>query len=142
VHSRRNDHLCRHSGFPLEHVFRFLKTQLGWDKPVLRDPAAADRWTWLIIAAYDQLWLARDLAAGIRLPWQRPLPPEQLTPGRVRAGFRCARAITGTPANAPKPTRPGPGRPKGSKNKTKAPRQPVGKRNPKRPRQPKTRQAG
>ena len=124
--------------FDIEHVFRFLKTQLGWDKPVLRDPAAADRWTWLIIACWNQLWLARPLAAGLRLPWQRPLPPERLTPGRVRAGFRCARAIAGTPANAPKPTRPGPGRPTGSKNKTKAPRQPVGKRNPKQPRRPKT----
>jgi hypothetical protein len=128
--------------FDIEHVFRFLKQQLGWDKPVLRDPAAADRWTWLIIAAYDQLWLARDLAADVRLPWQRPLPPAELTPGRVRAAFRCVRAITGTPANAPKPARPGPGRPKGSKNKTRPPRQPVGKRNPKSPKRAKTRQAG
>ena len=38
--------------FGLEHVFRFLKQQVGWDKPMLRDPAAADRWTWLIIACY------------------------------------------------------------------------------------------
>ena len=110
--------------FDIEHVFRFLKTQLGWDKPVLRDPAAADRWTWLIIACWNQLWLARPLAAGSGCPWQRPLPPGQLTPGRVRAGFRCARAITGTPANAPKPSRPGPGRPKGSKNKHRHPASP------------------
>ena len=119
--------------FDIEHCFRFLKQQLGWTAPMLRSPGAADRWTWLIIACWNQLWLARPLAAGLRLPWQRPLQPDQLTPGRVRAGFRCARAIAGTPASAPKPTRPGPGRPKGSKNKTTAPRQPVGKRNPKNP---------
>ena len=31
-------------------------------------------WTWLVIAAYAQLWLARNLAASLRLPWQRPAP--------------------------------------------------------------------
>ena len=41
---------------------------LGCTRPRLRDPAAADRWTWLIIACYAQLRLARYLAAGIRLP--------------------------------------------------------------------------
>jgi hypothetical protein len=54
--------------FPLEHTFRFLKQHPGWTRPKLRDPAAADRWTWIIIAAYAQLHLARDLAADIRLP--------------------------------------------------------------------------
>jgi hypothetical protein len=121
--------------FDLEHVFRFLKSVLGWDKPLLRDPAAADRWTWLIIACYDQLWLARPAAAAIRLPWHKPLPPGQLTPGRVRAGFRRLRQAIGTPASPPKPATPGPGRPPGSKNKTRAPRQPVGKRNTRRLRQ-------
>jgi hypothetical protein len=29
-------------------------------------------WTWLVIAAYAQLRLARNLAASLRLPWQRP----------------------------------------------------------------------
>ena len=36
-----------------------FKQVLGWDAPKLRDPAAADRWTWIIIAAYTQLRLAR-----------------------------------------------------------------------------------
>jgi DDE superfamily endonuclease len=121
--------------FDLEHAFRFLKSVLGWDKPLLRDPAAADRWTWLIIACYDQLYLARPAAAAIRLPWHKPLPPGQLTPGRVRAGFRCLRETIGSPASPPKPGKPGPGRPPGSKNKTRAPRQPVGKRHTRRSRQ-------
>ena len=117
--------------FDLEHTFRFLKQQLGWTRPLLRDPAAADRWTWLLLACYAQLWLARALAALTRLPWQRPQPAEKMTPARVRAGFRSAREITGTPASTAKPSRPGPGRPKGSKNKHRPPAYPVGKTAPK-----------
>ena len=117
--------------FDLEHTFRFLKTHLGWDRPLLRDPAAADRWTWLLIACHAQLHLARDLAADIRLPWQRPqkgaTATQVMTPGRVRAGFRLVRGTVGTPASAAKYAKPGPGRPAGSKNKHKAPRHPVGK---------------
>ena len=44
--------------FDIEHTFRFLKQVLGWTRPKLRDPAAADRWSWLIIACYAQLRLA------------------------------------------------------------------------------------
>jgi hypothetical protein len=113
--------------FDIEHAFRFLKQQLGWTRPRLRDPAAADRWTWLVIAAYAQLHLARDLAADIRLPWQRPCPPGRLTPARVRRGFRRLRQDLPVPASAPKPTRPGPGRPAGSKNQSPATRHDVGK---------------
>jgi hypothetical protein len=54
--------------FDLEHTFRFFKQVLGWTAPKVRDPAAADRWTWLIIAVYAQLRLARPLAADLRRP--------------------------------------------------------------------------
>jgi DDE superfamily endonuclease len=122
-----------HRRFDLEHAFRFLKQQLGWTRPLLRDPAAADRWTWLIIAACGQLYLARPLAAAIRLPWQRPQLPGTMTPARVRAGFRHVRETVGSPARSAKPATPGPGRPQGSLNSRKAPRHPVGKPNRKRP---------
>jgi len=113
--------------FDIEHTFRFLKQQLGWTRPKLRDPAAADRWTWTVIAAYAQLYLARPLAADIRLPWQQPCPPGHLTPGRVRHGYRHLRQMLPVPASAPKPARPGPGRPPGSKNRGAATRHDVGK---------------
>jgi hypothetical protein len=113
--------------FDIEHMFRFLKQQLGWTAPKLRDPAAADRWTWLVIAAYAQLHLARGLAADIRLPWQQPCPPGHLTPARVRRGYRRIRQDLPVLASAPKPSRPGPGRPKGSKNRRPATRHDVGK---------------
>jgi hypothetical protein len=113
--------------FDLEHTFRFLKQVLGWTRPRLRDPAAADRWTWLVIAGYAQLYLARPLATDIRLPWQRPCPPGQLTPARVRRGFRNIRQMLPCPASAPKPGKPGPGRPPGSTNRRPATRHDVGK---------------
>lgn len=34
----------------LEHTFRMIKQTLGWTRPKLRTPEAADRWTWLVIA--------------------------------------------------------------------------------------------
>jgi hypothetical protein len=113
--------------FDLEHTFRLFKQVLGWTAPRIRAPAAADRWTWLIIACHAQLRLARPLAADLRLPWERPAPPERLTPARVRRGFRNIRATIGCPAGAPKPGKPGPGRPSGSKNRRPAPRHDVGK---------------
>jgi hypothetical protein len=102
--------------FDIEHTFRMLKQTLGWTSPKLRDPDAADRWTWLVLAAYTQLRLARTAAADLRRPWERPAPPQQLTPARVRRGFRNLRAKAGNPASAPKPSRPGPGRPPGRPN--------------------------
>ena len=113
--------------FDLEHTFRLLKQTLGWTRPKLRTPAAADRWTWLIIAAHTQLRLARPLAADLRRPWEKPAPPGRLTPARVRRGFRNLRPTTVLPARAPKPSRPGPGRPPGSRNRQPAPRYDVGK---------------
>ena len=73
--------------FDLEHTFRLFKQVLGWTAPKIRDPDAADRWTWLIITGHAQLRLARPLAADLRLPWERPAPPGRLTPARVRRGL-------------------------------------------------------
>ncbi|GIM87122.1 hypothetical protein Sar04_38580 [Salinispora arenicola] len=103
--------------FDIEHTFRLFKQTLGWTAPKVRTPQAADRWTWLILAAYTQLRLARPLAADLRRPWERPAPPERLTPARVRRGFRHLHANSACPAGAPKPTRPGPGRPPGRPNR-------------------------
>lgn len=112
--------------FDIEHTFRMLKQTLGWTRPRLRDPEAADRWTWLILAAHTQLRLARPLVADLRHPWERPTEPAKLTPARVRRGFRNLHTKTARPAAAPKPVRPGPGRPVGSKNRVIAQRFEVG----------------
>jgi hypothetical protein len=101
--------------FDIEHTFRFLKNTLGWTTPALRTPEQADRWTWLVLAAYTQLRLARDLVDDLHLPWERQRKPGRLTPARVRRGFRRLAPTLGTPASPPKSRTPGPGRPKGTR---------------------------
>ncbi|HEX2300154.1 MAG TPA: NF041680 family putative transposase [Pseudonocardiaceae bacterium] len=113
--------------FDLEHTFRLLKQTLGWTAPKIRTPEAADRWTWLVIAAHTQLRLARPLAADLRRPWEQPAPAGRLTPARVRRSFRNIRPKTVLPSSAPKPARPGPGRPLGSRNRQPTPSHDVGK---------------
>lgn len=101
--------------FTVEHLFRFAKQTLGWTRPRLRHPAAADRWTWLLASAVWQLWLARPLVADQRLPWERPLAPERLTPGRVRRAFGGLLPELGSPARAPQPRGKSPGRQRGQR---------------------------
>ncbi len=91
--------------FDIGPTFRMLEQTLGWTSPKLRDPAAADRWTWLL-ATYTQLRLARGLAADLRRPWEKPPAPQRLTPARVRRGFRHLRTQAACPASSPKPSRP------------------------------------
>lgn len=112
--------------FDLEHTFRFLKQGLGWTTPRLRHPAAADRWTWIVVTAHALLRLARPLAIDHRLPWQTSPPPRKLTPARVRATYRrtCQNAVH--PARSTKAPAPGPGRPKGGTNRVKPLIQPIG----------------
>ncbi|MEX5301357.1 hypothetical protein [Kocuria sabuli] len=113
--------------FDLEHTFRFWKQTLGWTAPKIRSAQAGERWTWLVIVAHTQLRLARHRAVDLRRPWEKPLPLDRLTPARVRRGFRHLRVKTSRPASAPKPSRPGPGRPPGVKNRHRAARHDVGK---------------
>jgi len=99
--------------FDLEHTFRFLKQAFGWDAPRVRHPEQADRWTWLILAAFTQLRLARAHVADRRLPWERRYDPGRLTPVRVHRVVSALLGHLGTPAKAPKPCGRSPGRPKG-----------------------------
>jgi hypothetical protein len=99
--------------FDLEHTVRFCKQTLGWTTPRPRHPEQADRWTWLVLAAYAQLRLARQVASDQRLPWERPRPQLRLSPVRVRRGFPQLLVRLGSPAAAPKPSGCPPGRPKG-----------------------------
>lgn len=110
--------------FDIEHTYRFAKHALGWDKAALRDPAQVSRWTWLIIAAITQLRLARPIAEDHRQRWERRRRKGSLTPGRVRRDFHRLAALAGTPASPPKPSKAGPGRPKG-RTSTPATRYPV-----------------
>ncbi len=102
--------------FDLEHTFRFLKQALGWTTPRVRHPEQADRWTWLVVAAFTQLRLARACVADRRLPWERRYAPGRLTPIRVHRAVSALLAELGTPAKPPKPCGRSPGRPKGRRS--------------------------
>jgi hypothetical protein len=110
--------------FDLEHTVRFGTQALGWTTPRVRTPEQTDRWTWLILAAYTQLRLARPITADARLPGERRLPTARLTPTRIRRGFTALLPLVGTPADPPKPCGRFPGRPKGS-HRGPAPRHPA-----------------
>src|SRR5262249_32362817 len=112
------------TAFDIEHTIRFAKQTLGWSTPKIRTPQQAQRWSWLVLAAYTQLRLARRVAGDHRLPWQPPLPTDELTPGRVRTGFGHLLPTLHTPTSPPKTLTPGPGRPKGRRS-TPAPRCPA-----------------
>ena len=73
--------------FDIEHTLRFVKHTLGWTTPRVRLPEQADRWTWLVVAAYTQLRLARGLVADCRLPWEPPRDPEPAHPDASPPGF-------------------------------------------------------
>jgi len=99
--------------YDLEHTFRFLKQSMGWITPRVRHPEQADRWSWLVVAAYTQLRLARERVADLRLPWERRYEVGRLTPVRVHRVVSSLLVELGTPAKAPKPCGRSPGRPKG-----------------------------
>jgi DDE superfamily endonuclease len=119
--------------FDLEHTVRFAKQTLGWTTPRPRTPAQADRWTWLVLASYAQLRLAKTVVADQRLAWERPRPRGQLSPYRVRRGFPRLLCVVGSPAAAPKPCGRCPGRPK-DRRSSPALRHPAVKKPTKKPR--------
>jgi hypothetical protein len=98
--------------FSIEHAIRFIKERLRWVRPKVRHPEQSDCWTWLVLAAYAQLLLARGVVADRRLPWEKPLAVEKLTPYRVLRTFVTFVPLLATPAEAPKPRGRSPGRPK------------------------------
>jgi hypothetical protein len=110
--------------FQIEHLFRFCKQHLAWTLPRLRTPEQAERWSWLIAAAYAHLVAARDLVGDHRLRWERA---GLMSPLRVKRGFRALQPELGTPAKSRQPFRPGPGRPPG-RTSTPAPRHPVNRK--------------
>ncbi|MCP2353828.1 hypothetical protein HD597_000848 [Nonomuraea thailandensis] len=109
--------------FEIEHYLKFLKKVLGWTSMALRHPEQTERWSWTLLAAYTHILLARRLAQDQRYPWGRH-HHRRLSPGRVRRDFPRLLITLGPPATPPKPSKAGPGRPKG-RTSTPAPRHPA-----------------
>jgi hypothetical protein len=102
--------------FAIEHMFRFLKQNMGLSTSRSNDLVATEQWMWLCGLAYWQLLLMRDLVEDARPAWYpriRDGKLTDLTPGQVqRAALRFLVQL-GTPAKAPKVTGKGKGRQKG-----------------------------
>jgi len=102
--------------FAIEHMFRFMKQNLGLNTSRSNDLVATEQWMWLCALAYWQLLLMRDLVEADRPAWYpgfRDGKQKELTPGLVqRAALRLLLKL-GTPACEPKVAGKGKGRPKG-----------------------------
>jgi hypothetical protein len=126
----------------IEHTVRFAKQTLGWTTPRPCHPEQADRWTWLVLAAYTQLRLARAVVCDQRLPWERPRPQPRLSPVRSGVGFRsfwsgsARQLLRRNPLGVPQadPRAGSPGRPRATRRSRSPPRSPA--RSRPRPRTP------
>lgn len=108
--------------FSEEHVLRFLKQDLLWTAAHVRTPTQFERWSWIVVLAFIQLYLARELGRHTLLPWEakgRPVNPRQ-----VRRVMPRLLSQLGTPARPCQPRGKAGGRPKGFHPKP-APRYPV-----------------
>lgn len=110
--------------FALAHTSRFRAQILTWTAPRVRQPAHADRWTWLVVPVSTALRPARPRVRDLRLPWEQPLAGAAPPPERGRRAFPRLRAVLGTPAVPPRPCGRSPGRPKGHRS-APAPRAPA-----------------
>lgn len=98
-----------------EHGFRFEKQDLLWTAPHLRTPEQFQRWTDIVAAARNQLYLARDTVAAQRYPWEAQ--HRAATPRHVRRAMNQILAQLGTPAQPPQPRGKSPGRQRGTRVK-------------------------
>jgi hypothetical protein len=102
--------------FAIEHMFRFLKQNLGLNSSRSNDLVATEQWMWLCALAYWQLPLMRDLVEADRPAWYpgfREGKAKQLSPGLVQRAALRYLAKLGTPAQAPRAVGKGKGRQKG-----------------------------
>ena len=108
--------------FAIEHLFRFLKQNMGLNSSRSNDLVATEQWMWmcarpkLCLGAYWQLLLMRDLVADACPAWYprfRDGKRKELTPGQVQRAALGYLLQLGTPAKAPKVAGKGKGRPKG-----------------------------
>jgi DDE superfamily endonuclease len=119
--------------FSQEHGYRFDKQDLLWASPRLRSPEQFERWTDLVTASHNALFLARPLAGQHLLPWESARRP--VTPRQVRRVMGRIIAHIGTPARPPRPRGKSPGRPLGAVIR-RAQRYPVRRKHPPKPKKP------
>jgi DDE superfamily endonuclease len=106
--------------FDLEHFFRFGKTRLLMDKFQTPETEHEEAYWQIVLMAYTQIYLAREIANASPNPWEKYLKcfnslETEKTPTQTQKDFsRIIREI-GTPAKAPKPRKKAKGRELGEK---------------------------
>ena len=110
-----------------ETLHRQAKDLLGWTRAQVGSVERQDRWTWLVLLAYWQLLLARDLACDCPRAWERRVPDGPLPLARVQRDYGRILAHFGLAMPPPKARGKAPGRIVGTVLEPK-PRQPVLKR--------------
>jgi hypothetical protein len=113
--------------WPEETLHAQAKDLLGWSRAQVGTVERQDHWTWLVLLAYWQLLLARDLAADCPRPWERAAPAGPLPLARVQRDYGRILREFGLAMPPPKPRGKAPGRPCGTRLPPK-PRQPLLKR--------------
>ena len=113
--------------FDLEHTFRLFKQTLGWTRPKLRTPrppTAGPGWSSPATpsCASPGRWPTTSAAPGSAPPPRAASPPLGSA-----AGSGTSTRGPPIPVSAPKPGKPGPGRPPGSRNRHPAAHHHVGK---------------
>lgn len=105
--------------FDIEHFFRFGKNKLLMDKTQTPEVDHEEAWWQLVMIAYMQLYLARDIAKNSPKPWEKYLPSfkseKEISPTQVQKDFERIIQTFGTPALPPKRLKNAPGRQKGEK---------------------------
>jgi hypothetical protein len=105
--------------FDIEHFFRFGKNKLLMDKSQTPDVEHEEAWWQLIMIAYTQLYLARDIAKNTPKPWEKYLPSfksgKEISPTQVQKDFGRIIRTLGTPAPPPKHLKKALGRQKSEK---------------------------
>jgi len=102
--------------FAIEHMFRFLKQDMGLTKANSPNLVYRQQWVWCCALAYCQLLLLRHEVADYRPPWhpRRVQGKERaMTPRQVRRQALPILVRLGTPARSVQPAGKGKGRPFG-----------------------------
>ena len=102
--------------FAIEHMFRFLKQNLGLNTSRSNDLVATEQWMWICALAYWQLLLMQDRVEDARPAWHprfRDGKCKELTPGQLQRTALEYLLQMGTPAKAPQVAGKGKSRSKG-----------------------------
>jgi hypothetical protein len=99
--------------FAIEHLFRFLKQNLGLNSNRSSNLKSLERWTWVVALAYWQLLLLRKLVQVDRPAWhprKKDGKDRPLTPAQVQRTAQAFLLQSGSPAHSTRPAGKGRGR--------------------------------